>query len=438
MAEDRGAGTVPSTLTVETDLDDRTTILLTEGSSSSARQALYSLGDYVVDFVDPSPLCQCRFSRMVRKWYRCPFYSRDPATYLKFLVERIAKGDYDVLLPTHEQVYLLSYFRESFQKRVGLAVPEFDALRRVQSKVEFSRLLDAIGLPTPRFEIVRDEAELESVTKFPCYLKLAHGTGGLGVKRVEDIQELKHSFQEFKAGGLIPENAEVLVQQPAYGMPGVVQSVFQHGRLIAAHCSENRLVGLGGGQMFRETARHDGVWDDLGRLGEKLRWHGALFLDYFHEAETGHIQYIEANPRIGETVSARLCGVNLCDLLVQISLGNHVDVAAPTRPGVCSHNGFQVLLAKAIQGASRRALIGEIWRLARGTGNYQGCENETTRARGGQVECDSRHRRRTAIVSPTKTGIPNRRDNDRKLCLVGKWSAARRDPPQRLRRKLFR
>ncbi len=104
-----------------------------------------------------------------------------------------------MLLPTHEQVYLLSYFRESLEKRVGLAVPDFDTLRRVQSKVEFSRLLDEIGLPTPRFQIVRDESELESVIEFPCYLKLAHGTGGLGVLRVEDRHELKRGFAKFKA-----------------------------------------------------------------------------------------------------------------------------------------------------------------------------------------------------------------------------------------------
>lgn len=378
MAQDRSTG-IDTTLTGKTALDDRIPILLTEGSSSSARQALYSLSDYVVDIVDPSALCQCRFSRMVRNWIRCPSYATDPAAYLELLVGRISTGDYQVLLPTHEQVYLLSFFRESFEGRVGLAVPDFDTLRRTQSKVEFSKLLDEIGLPTPRFQIVRSEAELDAVTEFPCYLKLAHGTGGLGVKPVENRDDLRAGFHEFKSGGLIPGDAEVLVQQPALGTPGVVQSVFQQGRLIAAHCSENQLVGLGGGQMFRQSARHDRVWEDLRLLGEKLHWHGALFLDYFHEPDSGRIQYIEANPRLGETLSARLCGVNLCDLLVQISLGNHVQTATPTQPGVCSHNGFQVLLAKAIQGANRRELLAELAQLTRGTGAYAGCANETTR-----------------------------------------------------------
>ncbi len=359
-------------------LSSRTTILLTEGSSSSARQTLYNL-DATVDIVDPSPLCQCRFSSRIRKCYRCPHYSRDPAAYLRFLVKRIQEGKYDVLLPTHEQVYLLSYFRESFERHVGLAVPEFDALQRMQSKVEFSRLMTELGLPTPRFQVVSHEADLDSISEYPCYLKLAHGTGGLGVERIESLEQLKHAFAKFKRLGVVPDDAEVIVQQPAYGTPSVVQSVFQHGRLIAAHCSENRLVGLGGGQMFRESAKHDAVWPDLQHLGEKLRWHGPLFLEYFYHPESGQVQYFEANPRIGETVNARLCGVNLCDLLVKISLGEQVATALPTRPGVQSHNGFQVLLAKAIGGANRRELFAEAWRMMRHAGAYKGCENETTR-----------------------------------------------------------
>lgn len=362
-------------------MQNRTHVLLTEGSSSSARQALYSLNRFTVDIVDPARLCQCRFSSLVRRWYRCPSYAQDPAAYLRFIVGRIATGHYDVLLPTHEQVYLLAYFRDAFERRVGLAVPEFEAVRRLQSKVEFARVCQEVGLRAPEFQIIGDESDLQSVTTFPCFLKLAHGTGGLGVKRIHDQAELKREYQAFRDAGLIHAVSEVLVQQPAKGNAGVVQSVFQHGRLLAAHCSEPRLVGLGGGQMIRESAVHQSVWADLEKLGRSLQWHGALFLDYFHDPETGQLEYVEANPRLGETLSARLCGANLCELMVGVSRGQTVEPLPPTQPGVWSHNGFQVLLARAIQGANRRDLIGELWQLLRGQGIYHAGENETTRVR---------------------------------------------------------
>ena len=44
-----------------------------------------------------------------------------------------------------------------------------------------------------------------------------------------------------------------------------------------------------------------------------------------------------------------------------------------------SHKSRLQKFAKAIGGANRRALLAEFWRLSRGRGVYQGCENETTR-----------------------------------------------------------
>jgi len=354
-------------------------VLLTEGSSSSARQTLYGLDRYTVDILDPSPWCQCRFSRLVRRWYRCPSFSQSPGAYLRFLADRILKGHYDVLFPTHEQVYLLARFRDALQRRVGVALPSFEALEQMQCKSSFARLLQRLGLPAPETQVIRNPAELAPATGFPCYLKLAHSTAGYGVRLVQDAEDLRNALADFEREGALAEESEVVVQQPARGIQGVAQSVFQHGRLIAAHCSEAHDVGIGGGQMLRVSASHPMVIADLQKLGAHLHWHGALFVDYFYDAERERVQYIEANPRIGETLSARICGVNLCDLLVQISLGNQMEPVGPTEAGVWSHNGFQVLLARALKGAGRRELIAECWRLIRKKGPYRGCQNEMTR-----------------------------------------------------------
>jgi len=305
--------------------------------------------------------------------------SRSPAAYLRFLADKIHEEECDVLFPTHEQVYLLARFRESLQPHVGIALPSFDALRRMQSKSEFAQLSEEVNLPFPKTRVVRTEAELASVTELPGYVKLPHGTAGYGVKHVESADDLRRAYEQFRKAGAIAEHEELVIQKPAHGIQGVAQSVFQHGRLVATHCSEARYVGIGGGQMLRVSASHPAVIEDLKKLGRHLHWRGALFLDYFYDAENGKVEYIEANPRIGETLSSRICGVNLCDILVQVSLGNHVEPCGPTRPGVWSHNGFLVLLARALQGARRRDLIAECWRLLRGTGSYAGCQNEMTR-----------------------------------------------------------
>ena len=118
--------------TAESAHGGRLRILFTEGASLSARQTLYPLGGrYEIDVMDPDPLCQCRFSSFVGRFIRSPSFSKQPAEFLRFLCELVREQKYDVVLPTHEQVYLLSRFRDSLSRRVGLG----DAAVRVARAV---------------------------------------------------------------------------------------------------------------------------------------------------------------------------------------------------------------------------------------------------------------------------------------------------------------
>jgi predicted ATP-grasp superfamily ATP-dependent carboligase len=360
------------------------TILLSEGSSLSARQTLYALGGrHRIDILDPAKLCQCRFSRFVRRWYRCPNFARDPLGYLQFLGERLQAEAYYVLLPTHEQVYLLSKFRGAIGRRVGLALPEFEALEQMQNKADFTRLLESLGLPAPASVIVRTRRELEQAASFPCYVKLSYSTAGSGVRRVDNADELRRVADDFESTGLLEGHAETVVQAPAVGVQSTVQAVFQHGRLVAAHCFEARALGVGGMSMARVSAWHPVVIDHVRRMGEHLRWHGATFIDYFYEAASGQPQYIEANPRIGETVSAMLSGRNLAECLAQVSIAQ-ADVSAvdgPPTMGVRTHSGYMILMAKALQGASRLELMSEVRQRRAGHGLYEDSQDELTRPR---------------------------------------------------------
>jgi hypothetical protein len=79
-------------------------ILLTDGSSLSARQTITALGrcGYSLDVCDPNPLCTSRFSRFVRRVYRCPPLGTDPLGYLAFMLAHLCRERYDVLLPVRD------------------------------------------------------------------------------------------------------------------------------------------------------------------------------------------------------------------------------------------------------------------------------------------------------------------------------------------------
>jgi predicted ATP-grasp superfamily ATP-dependent carboligase len=362
-------------------------VLLSEGSSLSSRHTLYGLGrKHTIDVMDPNPLCLSRFSRFVRRFIRCPFYARDPAGYLAFLADTLQRGRYDVLLPTHEQVLLLSRFRETLSRHVGVALPDFAAVERLQSKAEFVRLLEELDLPQPATQVVRTRQELADACRLPCYVKLPHSTAGQGVFLVRDEEQLRRLLDELAAQGRFRDDLETLVQQPARGTQATVQAVFRHGELVASHMIQARAVGVAGMASARDSVRHPEVVEHVRRLGAHLAWHGALFLDYFHSPDDGP-QYLEANPRIGETVNATLCGVNLCEALVRVSLGQAVPPPPPAPLGLRSHSGFMILITVATEGGNRRQILAESWRQLTKRGLYENSQDELVRPRDDPWSC---------------------------------------------------
>src|SRR3954454_7073182 len=97
-------------------------VLLSEGSSTSAREAITILGlhGHLVEVCDPSPLCLAGFSRFVRRLHRCPGLREHPAAYLGFVEKLLATRKFDVLLPIHEQGLLFARVRERLEVRTGL------------------------------------------------------------------------------------------------------------------------------------------------------------------------------------------------------------------------------------------------------------------------------------------------------------------------------
>lgn len=368
-------------------------ILLTEGSSTSARQTLYALGGrYTIDVLDPNPLCQCRFSKFVRHWYRCPPISVDPEQYLRVLGTRLRAESYDVLFPTHEQAYLLARVRHQLQRLTGVALPAFEAIDTLQDKAKFSQLLTELGMPQPETKIISSSSDLWRHETFPCFLKLAHGTAGSGVAYAKNFGDMSRAVERWRKGQGTAEaeteesegcstgqSPRMLIQQPARGTLSILQAVFQHGHIVGWHDASASEQAAEGAPVARVSTGRESVLQDVAKLGAALRWHGALFFEYFFDETSGTHQFLEANPRIGETLNATLAGVNLADLLVQVSRDVPIDRVNAGAIGVRSHQGFTNLLSIARRGGSRLEVATDLFHGFRGSDRFFKSENELTR-----------------------------------------------------------
>jgi predicted ATP-grasp superfamily ATP-dependent carboligase len=346
----------------------------------SARQTLCALGPlgYIIDVLDPHPLfCLARYSRFVRRCYQCPPFRTDPLGYWQFLKRRLQTERYDVLFPTHDQVYLLSRCQEELQPLVKTAVPSFAAIEKVQSKSAFARTLVELGIPHPQTRLVNNRNDLTSDATFPCYVKLPWSTAGQGVWLINDSNQLSRLADELQSAGYLNGVQEVLIQQPASGTLCVVQSVFDRGRLLAAHQYQALALGVGGSASARVSVHQTDVIDHLVLLGSALQWHGALMIDYLYDANTGP-SYIDANPRIGETFNAVQSGNNLAAKLVDVAVGNVGHAAARSQASVRTHSLMMRLLATALQAKTRRALLHELRQAWKGEGVYHNSRDDIT------------------------------------------------------------
>lgn len=360
-------------------------VLVTEGNSTSAREAVTILGlsGHHVEVCDPSAVCLVRFSRFVRKFHRCPGLRDDPSGFLTFVEKLLAKRRYDVLLPTHEQGFLFARVAERLAPRVGLALPSFSSYRTAHGKAGFSRLLDTLGLPQPATSIVKSAAELRAAIRFPSVVKTSVGTASRGIWFVRDDDELEVALRELHALGSEADGAfagEVLVQDFAAGATEKAQSVFCRGRLVGFHAYRQIAAGAGGGEAIKQSVSRPQLRSLLAEIGEHLAWHGALSVDTIM-ADGSPPLLIDCNPRLVEPMSAYLAGVDLIGLLLRISLGEEPASLPDSRAGVRTHLAMQALLGCAVRGGSRRDIVRECWRLWRRSGAYADSTEELTPVR---------------------------------------------------------
>jgi predicted ATP-grasp superfamily ATP-dependent carboligase len=357
-------------------------VLISEGNSTSAREAVTILGlsGHHVEICDPSRYCLARFSRFVRSFHRCPGLRDDPAGFLAFIKKLLGTGKFDVLLPTHEQGFLFARVGERLSDEVGLALPDFSSYRAAHSKAGFSRLLDQLGLPQPPTRMAKSEAELRAAMRFPAVVKTSVGTASRGIWFVRNAIELEGVLQDLSTQRLSPNGMfadEVLVQDFVPGITGKAQAVFRNGRLLGFHGYRQIAAGVGGGEAIKQSDSRADVRACLAAIGEHLAWHGALSVDYIlPDAATPLL--IDCNPRLVEPMSAYLAGLDLIELLLAVSLGQTPQPAPGSRDGVRTHLAMQALLGCASRGGSRREILGVCWQLATGGGGYADSTEELT------------------------------------------------------------
>jgi predicted ATP-grasp superfamily ATP-dependent carboligase len=351
-------------------------ILLSEGSSLSAREAITALGlaGHRVELMSSDPICLGRFSRFVDQVHPAPASGRDPDGYLAAVLEVVARRSIDVLMPVHEQAYLFATARHRLPKALHIVLADFVAFEQVQSKTALATLLTRLDVPQPSTEIVRSARDFQEERPYPYFVKAAFGTASAGVWRIGDAAERDALTRDLQQGGAFDEG--VVVQAAAEGPLERIQAVFDHGRLVASHIYRQVAAGPGGGDVIKASVRRPEARAHVERIGAALDWRGALSFDYIVDAKTGAPLFFDANPRLVEPMNARLSGVDLPGVLLRVSLGETPPAESEGREGVVTRLGLMGLMDAASRRGRRGDVLWELALLASNAGRYHGAIEE--------------------------------------------------------------
>jgi hypothetical protein len=316
-------------------------------------------------------------TRHVAAVHTVPPFGPDPLAWWAAALEVLSRIRADVLLPTQEQVAVISRYMTDLEALgVRSIVPAFEALAKVQDKVSAHVTLQAVGLRRPQCWVARDAEDLTTGVTAPAFLKAPIGTASVGVRRVTGREDVDAVARVFEAAGAFIDGG-VLVEQPVPGPLVMVQSVFAGGQLVALHVNERAREGAGGGAC-NKTSRHvSGLAQDVRALGAHLGWHGALSLDAI-VTPAGPV-WIDVNPRLVEPGNAARAGTHLLDSLLALACQERPrEWAGDVPDGVRTHQLLLSVLGAAENGRGRLGVLRELWDAAVSGGAYRDSAEELT------------------------------------------------------------
>lgn len=353
-------------------------VLLTEGSGLTSRQVAGRLraAGHEVGVLSSDPVFLTRFTNATSAWHRVPAFGRDPFRWLDAATGVFLEHRYDLLFPTQEQVTVLAASSERLRRAgVRTIVPPFEALAAVQDKVAAIATIERLGLAQPPSAILADRDALDAFDCFPAFLKLPIGTasGGVGLVRTPaEVDALVAGWDldvAFALGGLV-------AQSPADGPLVMLQSVFDHGRLVGFHANLRVREGARGGASHKRSVSSPAARDAIERLGHELGWHGALSADVIL---TGHGPLlIDVNPRLVEPNNAWNAGVDLVGTMLALTRGEHPPPATAGGESVATHQLLLALLGAAQHGRGRRGIVAELATAITRRSSYRASHEELT------------------------------------------------------------
>ncbi len=229
------------------------------------------------------------WSRAVAGTVMLPSPRHEPREFVSSLSAALTERKADLLLPTCEEVFYVSRYRESLPSHISVATDGFDKLRSLHSKLEFlelardcgARILDSAGVTS--LNAARDWANGRAVVLKPEFSRF-----GVHV----------HIYPQGIPNGApaLAKQGRWVVQEFCAGEEICSYSVAVKG-MLTAHVAYRPLYRLSRSSSFYfDPLEVPVVRDFVERFVRKIDYTGQISFDWIRSAD-GRCAVLECNPR---------------------------------------------------------------------------------------------------------------------------------------------
>jgi predicted ATP-grasp superfamily ATP-dependent carboligase len=307
---------------------------------------------------DEYAMTAASFSRYSIAEFRYPNPTKEPEAFLDVLEKTVLEHKPEdettpyVLMPIHKETYLIARHRQRFEPHIRVPVPQIEHIEQVHNKGTLAAYAMEHGLPIPRTWIPKDMAHFQSIApqvKLPAFVKLREAASGVGIRKVNTLEELKSTFEEFVEHFKLKERDYPIIQQAVPGNDYCVTTLFDRGKMVASmtYRGLRAFPAERGATVMRETVEAPEMEKVAAELMGSLGWHGVAELDFRWEG-TPEAQplLIEVNPRFfGGLIQSVESGWDYPWLLFQLAAEGHIERVKNTRTDVRTETPVLAFLA---------------------------------------------------------------------------------------------
>ncbi len=261
--------------------DGATVVLVTGGRSPVALELvrLFGRAGARVLVAESSGGYLCQASRYVGEYVWVPSPRYRTCEYIDSLLEIILGEQVDLLVPTCEEIFYISKFRERLAARCRVLAPEFGLIKSLHRKDSFLELAGALGLAVPKSGLL---GETDRVVLKPVYSRFG------GETKIVSKRELD-SFRD--------ENRAWVVQEYLEGAEYHSYALTEKGEVLAnvVYRSLANEHGTGPSLAFR-AVENAAIENWIQRFVKGVGFSGQIAFDFIVDAD-GEARAIECNPR---------------------------------------------------------------------------------------------------------------------------------------------